>query len=129
MVPSQSRRAGSVIGDFIYTFRVAPPRARRNRTARLPSADEIEAWFIEACRRVLGAGPLRPGALFTQLYMEGQLYLAELARDVGEKNLDDLVRVVDDLGVFDSHRRQLLERYFDFRDGFWTLREPDEAAA
>jgi hypothetical protein len=126
---SQSRRAGSVIGDFIYTFSIAPPRARRDRTANLPSADEIEAWFIEPCRRVLAAGPLRPRDLFTQLYMEGQLYLADLARDVGERNLDELVRVVDDLGVFDSHRRQLLERYFDFREGFWALRTPGEAAA
>lgn len=126
---SQSRRAGSVIGDFIYTFHIAPPRARRNRAAKLPSADEVEAWFIEACRHVLAAGPVQPRDLFTQLYMEGQLYLAELARDVGVKNLEDLVRVVDELGVFDSHRRQLLERYFDFSDGFWTLPEPDEAAA
>jgi putative DNA methylase len=127
---SQSRRAGSVVGDFIYTFRVAQLRTRRvKKTARLPNSNAIEAWFIEACRGLLSAGPMSPRDLFTQLYMEGQLYLAELARDVGEKNLENLVRVVDELSVFDSHRRQLLERYFDFRDGLWTLRKPDEVAA
>jgi putative DNA methylase len=126
---SQSRRAGSVIGDFIYTFRIAQSRTRRTTRTRLPTVDEVERWFIEACRGVLAAGSLTPNELFTQLYMEGQLYLAGLARDVGDKNLEDLVRLVDQLGVFDSHRRQLLERHFDFSDGLWTLPTPDEVAA
>jgi hypothetical protein len=120
---SQSRRAGSVIGDFVYSFRRPPVAAAFGKQGRqLPTRDEMEEWLIAACARLLADGALPPRHLFTQLYLTSQVYFLDLVRTAGEDRLPELLSLVDEVNLFDSHRRQLLERHFDVVDGCWSLR-------
>lgn len=124
---SQSRRAGSVIGDFVYSFkRPAIPRPYGVPSTPLPGNEDIETWLLAACRQILKERPLAPRELFAQLYLRAQVYFLDLVRVAGEDRVADLLALVDEIDIFDSHRKQALERHLEMRDGLWHLR--DEAA-
>lgn len=122
---AQSRRDGSVIGDFILSFQKKTRVSLGQLTgARMP----IEDLFIATADKILSrCGSLTPNELMTKLYMEIQPYLVEriyaaLASVNDDSSTEDLVRDFDSIQLFDSHRRQLMERHFDYSDGRWQLR-------
>lgn len=123
---AQSRRSGSVIGDFILSFRktvgaLTEPVQEAPREAWVP-----EGEFLATVERILAeSGPLPPDKLMTRLYTEFHPRLLDLVRAAIARGSDATVELVDSFDavqLFDSHRRQLLEKQFDYKDGNWFLR-------
>ena len=118
---AQSRRAGSVIGDFVYSF-VKPAEAiAQEPTGLVPTASEVESHLIDVCRRLLADGPLQPRTLFTKLYLETQSYMAGLVHDAGRERQGELISVMNTISLFDSHRRELLLQHFEYMEKKWML--------
>jgi SAM-dependent methyltransferase len=125
---AQSRRAGSVIGDFILTFRKTP--ADGPALAHGDDEDFGEQELIETVRRILRAhGSLTIGALMAYLYLEYQPRLMRRVRAAvarGNGAAERLIEDVDSIQIFDSHRRQLLEQHFCYKNEEWKLKKNDE---
>lgn len=125
---AQSRRTGSVIGDFILSFKAdGTPLRKARRDANLTTEDVTRA-ITRVLRRE--GRPLNPNELLQRLYIDLQPRMMELARGAiasGERAVNALIASLDDIQLLDSHRRQLLEEHFDYRDGHWALRD-DHAA-
>lgn len=122
---AQSRRSGSVIGDFILSFQ-KPLRA-------LPAPKSVtshKAWsekeFRDTVEKLLREkGPLTPNALISRLYIEFQPHLLKRVRAAvahSDGAAETLIEDFDGIQLLDSHRRQLLERDFNYKDGKWSLR-------
>ncbi len=119
---SQLRRAGSVHGDFVYSFK-KPTRSRRTAAkGRVPTVDEIESVLIGFCAAILMERPQSPPELMKALYLRCQEYFVEMVRGAGDDRLDELLGAVDAIQLFDSHRRGLLEEHFEFDGERWTTR-------
>lgn len=122
---AQSRRVGSVIGDFIFSFRKGVAA-----TPQESSSDECKLGddhYLSVVREVLATkGPLDPNSLLTELHIA---LIPELVRrahsaiSVGEVAMSRLLEEMNEISLFDSHRRPLLERHFAYEDGRWSLRE------
>lgn len=125
---AQSRRAGSVIGDFIISFRKNPQAEPELTLDEDTSFGERE--LIESVRQVLTAhGSLTPDALMAQIYLAYQPRLMRRVRAAvahGNGAVEQLVEDVDSIEIFDSHRRQLLEQHFCYTNGEWALKEANE---
>ncbi len=120
---AQSRRNGSVYGDFVFSFlRPATPTVFDGAFSRVPTTAEVEEALVAKCRVLLEAGPMTPGELFSQLYRASQSYFAMLVSECGPDRLEQLLAVIDEVSLFDSHRRGLLERHFAHVEGLWRIR-------
>jgi len=125
---AQSRRTGSVIGDFILSFKADGTRRRKASRDTALSTRDITRAIAEVLRRA--GRPLSPNELLQRLYIDLQPRMMALVRGAiarGDRALDALIESLDDIQLLDSHRRQLLEEHFDYRDGHWALRD-DHAA-
>jgi len=122
---AQSRRDGSVIGDFILSFK---KRANGLRLSKRPNShrETPENLFISAVNRILRRfGPLAPNDLMVRLYGEIQPYLVRrIHAAIGSEQdmTEELLRDFDSIQLFDSHRRQLLERHFEYDAGKWHVK-------
>ena len=118
---AQSRRAGSVIGDFILTF------VKSHDEEHVPlERTSVEAVFIEAVREVLGEGPRTTDDLMHEVYRRvmpsiGRCVAAAVR--TGDAAVTSLLDEFDDVEFFDSHRRTLLEEHFAYSEKTWSLRE------
>jgi putative DNA methylase len=125
---AQSRRAGSVIGDFIISFRKGSQHTPEPTTVDDDAFGERE--LIEAVRNILAEkGRMTPDALLAQIYLEYQPRLMRRVTAAAARGNDAIERLVehaDSIGIFDSHRRQLLEQHFCYTNGMWSLKEADE---
>lgn len=117
---AQSRRGGSVIGDFILTFNklhgATPARPLRGHSALVQ--DEL----LRIAAGVLDeSGSLSPDELLRQVYCIFIPRLMEriVATDGATDGINALLGELDHISLFDSHRRVELERHFRFRDGKW----------
>ena len=123
---AQSRRAGSVIGDFILSFRKPGGRCVNTPQDLSLEGQELEAELLNTIERILqDKGPLAPDALMAQIYIEYYPVLLRHARQAlakGDDAANELITQVDAIAMFDSHRRQLLEQHFNYREGKWWLK-------
>jgi hypothetical protein len=123
---AQSRRAGSVIGDFILSFR--KPGSRSANTAQYHSSEvqELEVELLSTIESILhDKGPLAPDALMAQIYIAYYPILLRHVRQAlaqGDEAANKFITEVDAIEIFDSHRRQLLEQHFNYREGKWWLK-------
>lgn len=124
---AQSRRTGSVIGDFILSFH--KPGSRCTETApdlSVEGQEELEAELLDTIERIIrDKGPLAPDSLMAQAYIEYYPILLRHARQAlakGDDAASKLIDQADEIEIFDSHRRQLLEQHFDYREGKWWLK-------
>jgi len=122
---AQSRRDGSVIGDFILSFKKRAIGVRLSKPAA-PHHETPENLFISAINRILKRfGPLAPNDLMARLYSEVQPHLVrriQAAIGNGEDMTEELLRDFDSIQLFDSHRRQLLEQHFEYASGKWHMK-------
>jgi SAM-dependent methyltransferase len=125
---AQQRRAGSVIGDFILSFRKLPAGAQAHGDGADDDFGEPE--LIEMVRRLLREhGALTPDALMALVYLEYQPRLMRKVRTAvaqGSGAAERLIEDADSIQLFDSHRRQLLEQHFCYENEEWSLRAEDE---
>lgn len=125
---AQQRRAGSVIGDFILSFR----KMSAGVWAQRDGDDDVfgEPELIETIRRLLEEhGTLTPDALMAYIYLEYQPRLMRKVRVAvsrGDVATEQLIDDVDSIQLLDSHRRQLLEQHFCYKNEEWSLRAGDE---
>jgi putative DNA methylase len=117
---SQSRRTGSVIGDFVYSFR-KPRHVKRSVVKHdLPTTSDVERTLVATAERILARSSVSPRDFFRDLYLELQPFLWRLVQEAGPDRLDELAEAVDGVVMFDSHRRSHLEQHFRFADGRWS---------
>lgn len=120
---AQSRRTGSAIGDFIISFR----RPAKQTRSKGQGTEIDEATFVNLVSEVLRAeGPLDPPALLALVWLKAQPHVYGAARAAVASGSDAeaaLLRGLDEIGLFDSHRRALLEAHFDFDGRQWSLRK------
>ncbi|MEI7631492.1 MAG: hypothetical protein WCJ73_10200, partial [Actinomycetes bacterium] len=118
---AQARRAGTVHGDFVFSFR--RPTVAIDFPASdgaLPTASMMEAALVARAEKVMAGGVQTPSEVLGRLYLESQTYFMDLVRLAGPDRLDDLVARIDDVRLFDSHRKELFERRFALtHDGAW----------
>lgn len=126
---AQSRRSGSVIGDFVLSFRKSARPGGRYTVSRRGDNWITPGELLKAVDELLGQyGPLAPDVLLYRLYQGFCPRLVEKVRAAiaeGDGALDKLIKDFDAIQVFDSHRRHLLEEHFDYREGVWCRRNSD----
>ena len=126
---AQSRRAGSVIGDFILSFVKAPLGGPTDDVGSPLDEEKAVGWVKEILSE---SGPCTPTDLMTRFYMRA---VPEMLRHIraalqdGQDAVDGLVSQFDSLTLFDSHRKQLMERHFGYTGTHWELSEEHDAAA
>lgn len=130
---AQSRREGSVIGDFVFSFRKdATGLTKRLKAARSNKAgaetaliisDEEYMVLIEAI--LSRNGPLTPNELLTMLHVEQiPIIVRNIERALNEgTDPDELVSQFDSVELLDSHRKERLSCRFDFIHGKWHTRK------
>lgn len=122
---AQSRRAGSVIGDFILSFRKKRRGNKQEAHRRLAEVD-TEALFVLTMREILRKdGPLTPNDLMRRLYLNIQpkmMARVTAAVAAGNDSVEKLVQDFDSIDILDSHRKSLLEVEFQYRGGKWALK-------
>jgi SAM-dependent methyltransferase len=123
---AQSRRSGSVIGDFILTFSksTAAYSAIRDQSV----IEELSGTkIIELVEAILHEhGPLRPDMLLAKFYLRLQPFISaniSTAIKMGNGAAQKLIDTFDGFELFDSHRRPLLEQHFDYIDEQWSIKE------
>lgn len=129
---AQSRRSGSVIGDFILSLKKGPsldiqlleqPKEEKNGKI-------TEDEFIESISRILKTyGPTTPDNLISKLYIELIPHLfsqVKKAVNRGNGEAESLIHDFDSIQLLDSHRRQLLENHFSYDGDKWSLKAASE---
>jgi putative DNA methylase len=119
---SQSRRVGSVIGDFVYSFRRDGDLTSTVPAVRIPLGD-LDSWIIGNTGRLLAEGPLENQQLFRRLYT---LIIPAMYAEVMEsvENNEDIGAVTtrfNEIDLLDSHRGQRLRQHYSFDGQFWSL--------
>lgn len=83
--------------------------------------------FVQLINQVLTEqGPLDPPALLAMVWLRAQPHVYAAARAAVASGVDaeaELLRSLDEIQLFDSHRRALLEAYFSFDGERWSLRK------
>jgi len=122
---AQSRRAGSIIGDFVLSFRKTCDIAQDDLADKKGENWASETELVNIVKRIIRKkGPLAPDALMQYLY---KIFVPTLIRRVqaavskGENEVEKLVSDFEAVGLFNSHQRQLLERHLVYKDGKWTV--------
>jgi predicted RNA-binding Zn-ribbon protein involved in translation (DUF1610 family) len=122
---AQSRRHGSIIGDFILSFKKLP--AIRFGHALEYSHPDLEKQIVEIVHQILRReGPQPPDELVAKLYKEIYPLLINRIRAALAAGGDAVERLFDEMDrirLFNSERRQLLEQYFNYDQGKWSLKE------
>lgn len=120
---AQSRRAGSVIGDFVLSFKKIGKKKKATRRTTNQTTHDL---FVDTIRGILTKeGALTPNDLIRKLYLTIQPRLMErvvVAVGGGANSAEELVREFDSIDMLDSHRKSLLERQFRYFDGKWALK-------
>ncbi|HTB21728.1 MAG TPA: DNA methyltransferase [bacterium] len=120
---AQSRRAGSVIGDFVFSF-----LKNSTVTAKIKEEEPItEQRIVEHIRTILmrQKKTFSPNDLMRELYIEIQPALMKRVRYLIGQQDNAVARIVEELDtikILDSHRRNLLEQHFNYKAGLWSLR-------
>ena len=123
---SQSRRQGSVIGDFILSFKkynsIMPKKLKK-----VENLTEIsEEHVIGVVKRILKKlGPLKPDALLAQFYLELQpVLISNVSTAVSNGNgaTTKFIENVEKIRLFDSQHQQLLKNHFSYIDGKWSIK-------
>lgn len=123
---AQSRRAGSVLGDFIFSFRkpssISGYRPSPNENIR----QVTEQDFVKVIELILQEyGPLPPDALLKTLY---ERFLPTLLRQVqtvignGDAAVTSFLERLDSIDLFNSEKRHLLQQHFSYENGKWSLK-------
>jgi SAM-dependent methyltransferase len=124
---AQSRRAGSVIGDFILSFRKLPVDAKNTILEEEKFEDISEDKIVNIVEQILhNRGPMKPDELLSQFYLEIHPQMLSSIRAAvynGNGAAQRLIEQFEDFQLFDSQRRQLLEQYFAYSDGKWSLKK------
>ena len=121
---AQSRREGSVRGDFIITFeknRLTLPSPRVPTTVGL-SEGEVASMISSILEK---NGPMPPTELFSRFYSvfyRDLISRIEDAATMGDPATERLLSDLDRIRLFDSHRKQLLAQHFVYNSGTWSLK-------
>ncbi|MFZ3323728.1 MAG: DNA methyltransferase [Usitatibacter sp.] len=120
---AQSRRAGSIFGDFVLSFKKPVNQARLKFTVPSVQGPSLQEEIVNSIREILAdRGPLTPNELMTRLYtrIHGPLLRrVQSAVAQGEKETSSLISELSDIQLLDSHQRQLLEKHFLYSEGLW----------
>jgi putative DNA methylase len=118
---ARTRRVGSLHGDFIVTFM----KTSADAVASVAVDDPLsEAAILDEVTQVLRNGPCEPALLARRLYASLiPKLLAYLRHTSGVDDAAELLSASDRLDLFDSHRRDRLERHFAFDGERWKLRD------
>jgi hypothetical protein len=129
---AQSRRHGSVIGDFILSFKKLASNSSESfqgegQGNHVCGTDlEVEVELVNTASRILQEnGPQKPDELVARLYVEFQPILMKMVRIAVAMNngaVEKLMNEFDQVKLLDSQRRQLLERHFRYERGKWLPR-------
>jgi DNA modification methylase len=124
---SQSRRNGSVIGDFVFTFSKKSNNKKCNNKKLSHNHYEFnDREYIRAAKLILKKnGPLSPNELFTKIYIwfiPKMVKTIESSLEEGRSAMDRLLNEADEVRLFDSHRRALLEKHLVYVDDHWSIR-------
>ncbi len=126
---AQSRRSGSVIGDFIFSFVKRTPKQNDRDRSRIydhQTKPIKEQQFLDILKVILNKqGPLTPDVLMKEFYLAFLPLMIErvkIAVTMGEDAVADLITQFDSIDVFNSHQRQLLEEHFFYREGKWSYK-------
>lgn len=124
---ARTRRTGSVQGDFLLTF-VKLDKESKELDAPIESPLS-DAAIIERVRRLLEGAPMTPETLFKEFYLDLLPDLFRLARSLRGSTTQRLGILAEssEVSLFDSHRRNLLERHFTYLDGRWHANATQEA--
>jgi SAM-dependent methyltransferase len=124
---AQSRRAGSLIGDFVYSFHKVPRSQDRGPSPRseVDFGPFLENRLINAMTAHLRLnGPSQTSDLFRSAYLAIQDDLfAYVKSKVDESQVasDQLLASAERISTFDSTRSASLRHFFKFNHGLWTL--------
>jgi hypothetical protein len=123
---SQSRRTGSVIGDFIISF-LKPVSSRKPKKGRTRTSGLDEKALLGIVSDSLSSeGPMTPTELFGHVWLKAQAPLFSMAQNAvrtGGQAEAEMMREIESIEFFDSHRRSLLEAEFDFDGERWSTRD------
>jgi hypothetical protein len=129
---AQSRRAGSVIGDFVYSFRkgVELTPAKQNHPTAGNLGSFIEERLVEEMKSYLGrVESCRASELFQAAYLAIQPdlfhYISAQLRS-GRSTSAQLISEAERISTFDSVRGAQLRRLFAYDGGLWKLRSCHE---
>ena len=122
---TNNRRAGSLRGDFIFSFsnqiNLAEGNESSQRIVDLFTEDEI----VETIRYVLlENGSMNPEDLFTELYVRivPAIYQRIFSTSTDEDEITRMIERVAEIEILDSEKRDKLKKYFDYNDGYWSIR-------
>ena len=70
-------------------------------------------------------GSLTPEALFSELYMRYVpiVYHRIMSISSDETQIKEMLKEVSEIEILDSEKQQKLTKYFDFNEGFWSIKE------
>jgi SAM-dependent methyltransferase len=127
---SQSRRKGSIVGDFVYSFKKSTA-LKSKRAARMGRIDAdtigtlLQREIIDGASAILSTSDrVDSSALFRAIYLHLQPLLFDLAKEsIKRKHLTaKLIEAFDSLTLLDSHRGKELKKHFCYDNGSWSLR-------
>lgn len=123
---AQSRRQGSIVGDFILTFRKFSSIRSEALDLVEQGRQSTETALVDNVALILREnGPQRPDELIARLYTKFQpILLRKVSAAVATSDAaaEKLIAELDQIKLLDSESRQLLERHFKYEDGKWGLR-------
>lgn len=121
---ARTRRAGSVHGDFVFTF--VKPSTTKPTTRLVPVPDPLAPEEIDRRLHVLVEGrSITTEDLMREFYQslipDLLLYLETRVTNADEAKR--LLHRVDELDLFNSERREKLASVIAFHDGLWSARK------
>tara|TARA_B100000676_G_scaffold287894_1_gene318900 strand:+ start:488 stop:2296 length:1809 start_codon:yes stop_codon:yes gene_type:complete len=120
---SQSRRNGSVIGDFIFSFKKPLLKKKKiNRNSKNSKID-YQDLLIKSIRNILTKkGPTSPTELMKEIYKENiPKFLEQIKSFKTELDYETFLNDIDRVKIFDSHQKVFLEKYFYYDGEKWSL--------
>jgi len=120
---SQSRRKGSLHGDFILIFKQEKAKAFSKRKVKNITTKQA-LGKIERILKTNKQG-LDSNDLFREFYTKN---IREFVRTIdiaiqgGDESLNELLSDSSEVGIFDSHRQKTLLDKFNYKNGKWSYR-------
>jgi len=122
---SQSRRNGSVIGDFIFSFK--KPISKKKIITKKTNNRKInyDDLLIKTTTKILTKNsPMNPNELMKNIYEEIIPYFLEQIKSF-KRNLEyeNFLNEIDQIKFFDSNQKTFLEKYFYYDGSDWSLKK------
>lgn len=122
---AQSRRSGSVIGDFIFSF-YKPSTKSALKPTKTNNAKVNDKEIIKIIKNILiKKGPLSADDLMRYFYVDYIPILLQKIQNalfLGNLAVEELLEDFNSVDLFDSHQRQLLEQHFNYKAEKWSIK-------